>query len=1072
MAWRKCLVRGLVFTALGGVVLAGALYALWTNPAAIRQVVQEQLAARFLRVAVHLGPAHMRLLGGIGIRELRMSRLDGLDHADFLYVPSAVIYHDKEHMLEGKVLIRKVELTRPSFRVVRDRDGKFNLSGILGPIDLSERVPTVVVRNGTLVFEDRAADSASPLIEIHNLNLTLVNDPLPTLQVEGTGETDVLGPVRLRASVPRATLAADFTIELPGVPVGPDLVRRARAFCPEAASQLATLTGKADVHASVQVSESDTQPVRYDVSAHLCNGRCDHPQWPTVFEEIDLEARCRDGVIPEARLTAISGGARLQARLADCRLPADRQELQDVHRLVREMDVSIEHLQTTPAVLARLPDDLQFIREDYSPAGPISVSYTYRQARGDGLAPVKEWLVRPEGMAGEFIDFRYPVSQVRGTIRVDTSRAPLRNISMDLKGLAEGRPVTLTGTIRGEKKTSEVIIDIRGKDILLDDAIFKALPAKAKSAAALFLPQMSRRRGLDVCPMGKADVHASVYRNAGQTALNKRFTIAFKDSALLYDQFPYPLEHVNGVLTIYPDKHWECKDFRGSHAGGELIVDGHSELIPDRLGARLPSGEPGPPPEIVRLLIRGKGLLIDRELESALSPLSGNERRVLQDAWRTLALSGRMNVTAEVVDHPDHPKDIDVNVVVGGCSVKPTFFAYALDDVRAAVRYSQGKVYLRDIHARHGAARLGLGKGLIQLKPGGGYLAWLQEIRGSNVLPDRDLLAALPEGVRKGVKPLRLEQPVALEAALTLDAAPGAGTPVKVWWDGGVKLTNASFHAGVEVQGADGQFSCRGHHDGHQVRGAFGDLVLRRLKVLGQPVTDLHGRLEVLPDTPEVLRIRDLKAEMFGGTVGGEARLDVEPGLRYDVLLEAVGMQLEDFGKHNLGDATGKAQLQGPARVAVHLQGEGADLLGLKGNGRVDVIDGKMGQLPVLLDLVKAFGLRVPDRTAFEEAHLTFGIEGTQLRVQQVDLYGNAISLRGQGTLDLDLNNVNLDFTATPGRFAQLLPTAVDVIPQMISQQFLKIKVRGKLAKGGDLRFDKELVPGVVDLLGGMLGGR
>ena len=43
-----------------------------------------------------------------------------------------------------------------------------------------------------------------------------------------------------------------------------------------------------------------------------------------------------------------------------------------------------------------------------------------------------------------------------------------------------------------------------------------------------------------------------------------------------------------------------------------------------------------------------------------------------------------------------------------------------------------------------------------------------------------------------------------------------------------------------------------------------------------------------------------------------------------------------------------------------------------------------MGQLPLLLDVIKAFGLRMPDRTAFEEAHALFAIEGPQVRISKL----------------------------------------------------------------------------------------
>jgi hypothetical protein len=134
-----------------------------------------------------------------------------------------------------------------------------------------------------------------------------------------------------------------------------------------------------------------------------------------------------------------------------------------------------------------------------------------------------------------------------------------------------------------------------------------------------------------------------------------------------------------------------------------------------------------------------------------------------------------------------------------------------------------------------------------------------------------------------------------------------------------------------------------------------------------------------------------------------------------------------------------------------------------------------MGQLPVLLDLLKAFGLRIPDRTAFEQAECRFALEGPRVLVQQLDLYGNAVSLKGQGACDLDGDNLNLDFTASLGRLSQVLPPGLDVLPEAISQQLYKIKMRGKLggsgkgggagAAGSGLIFDQVPVPAVVEPL-------
>jgi hypothetical protein len=1058
MAWRKWLVRGLVFSALGALGLVGLLYQAWTHPAAVRRLLLDKLGVRFCNVAVAVDSAHLRLLGGIVVHELRMSRSDGLDRQDFLYVPSALIYHDKEQMVDGKLAVRKVELTRPHLRVVRDRDGHLNLSGILGPIDLTERMPTIVVRHGTVLIEDRATAPAGPLLEIRDVHLTIINDPLPTLQVEGGGQTDVAGPVTFRAVVPRATLAVQAHVEFPAIPVGPDLVQRLAGFCPETAAHLRQLTATAAVEADVTSVPGDTaHPIHYEIQARLRGGELNHARLPRPLRNLRAEARCVNGQVPSACLTADCGPARVEAALKDLTIPQSTPSC--IEEYLRELDVKIEHLSVDDDALARLPEDLQWIKEDYSPRGTVTVLHNFR--RGRGGPAVKRWVVRAEGGRAVCKYFPYPVDGVTGEVEVDVARPQQRCVCLDLSGSAGGRPVSVRGTVRGPREARSVRVDVRGQGLVLDDKIMRALQRahpRSHKVAQQFLPERCRGGGLRTHPMGKADFHAAIRCQAGEKRFQNIFTLTFRDTAVRYDLFPYPLEDVTGVLVIHPD-HWECHDFRGTHAGGEIRVDGRSHGLPPGTGASA-NGSDGP--RLVEVRIRGQGVKLDHEFGKALAPPGIPGRKALFNAWQTLALAGRMNFAAQVVDHPNRPQDLDVGVEIQGCTMKPNFFGYALSDVSGSARYTAGQVHLFDLQARHGAATLGLKRGTLHLQPAGGFKAWLESIWGKDLTPDENFLTALPEPLRKGLEPLRLSKPLQVETNLTIIAPPQPGGPLQVWWDGGALLRDAAFHAGVDVTGANGQVTSKGYHDGRQMHGAAGTLLLTAARILGQPMTNLHGRLEVRPDSPEVVRIRDLSAEAFGGSIGGEARLEVGAPFRYELKLDALGLRLEQFGKHSLGADASQAQLEGPARASLHLQGEGADILGLKGNGRIDVAGGKMGRLPVLLDLLKAFGLRMPDRTAFEQAHVTFAIEGPRVRVNQLDLYGNAISLRGQGTVDLDGSNVNLDFSATPGRVTQMLPAGIDVIPQAISQQLFKIKARGKVGKGG-LRFEKEFVPGVVE---------
>src|SRR5262245_20281325 len=224
MSRRKWLARGLVLLIAGGLATAGLLYQRWTNPTAVRQQVIEQVVSHFVGVHVTLESARMRLLGEIAVRELRLSRRDDLDRTDFAYFPSAIIYHDKEQLLDGRLAIRKLELHRPRLRVIRRRDGSWNLDErILGPTE-GKQLPTIVFQQATILIEDESAAPGTPPVELRNVNLTLINDPVTTMVFEGVGTADVAKTVRVSGKWQRNNNDITLAIEMDGIPVGPALV--------------------------------------------------------------------------------------------------------------------------------------------------------------------------------------------------------------------------------------------------------------------------------------------------------------------------------------------------------------------------------------------------------------------------------------------------------------------------------------------------------------------------------------------------------------------------------------------------------------------------------------------------------------------------------------------------------------------------------------------------------------------------------------------------------------------------------------------------------------------------------
>jgi hypothetical protein len=1060
MTWRKWLVRGLVFTLSGGALVAGLLWEAWTNPAATRRMVLAKLADKFPGATVSVESARLRLLGGIAVSDLRMARRDDLDKGDFLYVPSAVIYHDKEQVLDGKLRLRKIELFGPRLRVVRERDGRLNLQGLTAPVSPDEKMPTVVLQNATVQVEDRGAAPGAPLVEIKDLNLTLRNDPLAILTVDGAGHTDVAGPLHFSARLHRPTETALATFELPAAPVGPALVERLAAFCPEAAVHLRQLRGTAALRGKVARQPGASCPLAYDATVELHGGSFSHARLPLSLEGIEASLHVVNGHVPTAHLTARSGPARITVTAHDAAWPGHKPaNLDDV---VRELEARVEHLGVTPDMMAALPGTCPELGRDYSPSGPVSFDYSFSRT-ADGQWH-KHWHLVPEGVAGEFIHFRYPLEAVTGVIDVDLKSDQDNRVVVDLEGRAGGQPVALKGQSRGEKGRAGVDMVLEGNNVVLDDKVFRALPEKSRKVARKFLPEVSRQEGLHARPMGLADLKVYIHRPRGHTKFANRFVIAFHDAAVKYDLFPYPLSGVRGVLEVHPD-HWECKDFRGVHRGGEIRFEGrsfHARAPGEKACAAHAEGR-RERADRVQVTVYGKNVVLDREFEQALAPPESPGRAALLHTWKTLAMQGRMDFTARVIDQPDAPQDIDVWVDVRGAGMRPAFFPYRMDDVRGAVRYARGRVDVTGVTARHGAGTLAMKSGLVVLKQGGGFQGWFEGIHGIGLVPDAEFLQALPPALGKGVEALHLQRPLDVLTGLTVET-PRDGDRVKVWWDGAAALRDAVLQAGVTMSDVQGQVACHGHYDGQHVEHLNGDVFLEQATILGQPFRNFHTRLQVHPLSPDVLRLLDLKAELFGGSVGGQPRLEFGPNLRYEVSLDALQVRLEQFGKHNFGTT---AELLGPARAGLYLAGEGTDLSGLRGNGRIQVDNGKMLRLPLLLELLKAFGLRMPDRTAFEQAKVVFAIAGPQMRIEQLDLFGSAVSLRGQGTLNLDNNDINLDFSADWGRVPQVLPPGISDLSQALSDQVFRIKMRGVV---GAVKYEKELLPGVFDPLKKVLG--
>ncbi len=1077
MAWRKCLVRTLVFSIVGGLSAAGYLYQRWTSPAIIREQLVERLQELLPGANITLNSARLSLLGHIVVEELRLSRRDDPDKDDFAHFQSAKIYHDKEQLLDGKLVIRKIELQKPRVRLVRGPNGRWNISGDLFSKPRPElSIPTVVIKDGTVSIEDHFASPSHPAIEIKNIYSVLVNDPLAEVKFDFHGKSELVGDLNIaKGTWWRNSGALAIRLEAPTIPIKAPLIHTLAAYLPKLAEHARQLEGTAKVWSEVGYEPASAQAWSHKVTCQLRDGKLAHPLIPLPLHQVEASVHCRDGELVLEKLKGLLGSSNVEltgrARLDDAvAVPDSRVATLEAltpssgawapERANFSGDLRIEGLSLTREIFGRLPEKIQDLDHKYSPRGPINLTLHFSRNGGDW---VRKTHVEAVDVSATFHRFLYTLKHIHGNFDEDIdTRRQLSRLRVALEGKAGERDVRIVGGIEGEGKDSAVEIDIWGENIVMDESLKNALrvPPETDQPGPHEEPKLYKL-ACEFHPSGQLDFRAFIRRDANARVFKNRYQLRFHHATMCYDVFPYPLDNVSGILDVLPDS-WEARDFVGSHHGGVIRVRARSDPLPHALGRRsdlkvafVPWLQRGDTKNRLWVEITGEHAALDRDLDAALAARPQNAE--LAETWKLFHPRGTIDFFAVVDQWDRQPPEIDVTAWARGCAIRPDFFPYDLTDLSGKFRYAQRQVIGDEIRARHGATAFSLDRAHAYLKDAGGVHVQLLHFRGKQVMLNRELLAALPPGIHKICSALQVQDPFDLALArFVVDTnAAKDGSPY-LYWDGGVTLDRARFYAGVAVENVSGTAACRGQFSERHLQALTGTFDFRTASILNQPFQDLHGNFDIPGNTTDVLDFKGLSGRIFGGEVYGTAQIEFGPNTHYELNVSAANIRLEDFARANLG---GNAPLNGIAVAKLYLHGQGADIQSLTGKGSIDVPSGRLYNLPTFLGLLKILDLRAPNNVFFDEAHARYTIQGSKVTVNQLDLFGNPFSLRGQGDMTLYGTDIRLDFYAVGMRVLDYLPPVIKEFPRMLSENLWKIKVRGKI---GDIKVIQEPVPVVV----------
>lgn len=1112
MSLRNWAIRGLILT--GVAALAGLAWVAhsWVSPERVRAQLIQHLSEEFDDVEVHVGSAHMRLFGGIAVADIRLTRVG--DAEPFLVIPSGVLYHDKEQLSRGRLVVRKVELDNPEVRLDRGPDGKWNVAGVMKPAPADKPVPTFVVKGGTLRVTDRGPDPLPP-ITLTDAHATLLNDPLPILAVQGKGNAQGFGELVVLAKLNRVSGEVKVKLEAPQFPLG-DAAAAAGRLAPDVAPHLAGLAATASVTADLTYTPDAPRKWRHDVRIDVKDARFAHTDIPWPVEKIAATVRVVNGLVKVDDASATVNGAKMKVTFETrpepavpappAGAPTDEQRLRRLEDHFQKIEVTATGVALDDAVFKHLPEKARKTRESFSPAGQVDVGYKFVREGGGWR---RELEVRPRQITAAYHRFKYPVSDLRGWVKRTDSQGAIPVVAVDLTGTAGGQVITIKGQVTGDGDDPGVNLRITGANVPLDDSLVKALPPR--------YGEMVRRFRAS----GRGDFVAEIVQQAGVNLCENEFRVTVRGATLNHAEFPFPLDEVKGVLVVRstatdharpvrpgdstppPDRdEIVLNGFTAVHAGAAVWLNGGKRPIPNSRDQK------------ITLHIGANDCPVDADMKAALAAIG------VEEIWTRFDPRGRITFAAdlELIDRaaqPDRPDqmpkvnpatDLKVTFNFGGApgrpgpTVTPKFFPYELTDTSGWLEYKNGRVDVAHLAGRHGPTRLKLAAGEVRFYPEGGVWANVGGLELSPLVADADLLKALPRGLATAVEEMKLKGGAELlvKHLVVLDGAESGRLPPEpppvargqapqspvsrptppsppdpvVYWDAEVRLSGASFDTGVAWERVFGAVACRGRYEGTHVGLLRGAVWLDRATIARQPVERLSARVVApaqVPDParpgeflPTELEFTDVNGDLFHGTLGGQARVVLTDPPRFNLWLTATDVQLHEVAKHY---EIGKdADLKGVAQAQLLLYNRPDPKTGrlvVEGSGKIDVPTGRMYNLPVLLELIKLAKGNAPDGTAFEEAHATFRVHGDRIKVEQVDLIGKAVCLGGSGELDTTGEYVKFDFYTLGSQvLARLRETPVGDLSAFVSKNLFKIKLT---RENGELKYKPEAVPLVTE---------
>jgi hypothetical protein len=507
-----------------------------------------------------------------------------------------------------------------------------------------------------------------------------------------------------------------------------------------------------------------------------------------------------------------------------------------------------------------------------------------------------------------------------------------------------------------------------------------------------------------------------------------------RDVAVRYAALPIPITNLGGNLRLTRGR-LAFEGVSGRCAGGSLRVGGWVDR-----GQSRRTGE---------IDIAFSQLRADDAFHDALPP--GWRDRI--GAFRVRGpIDGSVRATTDT-DEDDLHWAVTANALLVDVDVEHPFVPLPLRGVRGSVDFADGRVRCDRLDARYDRAALRASFS-IETSPEGP----VGEVSLSATdLPldraTRDLGPPQLRAVWDRIEPV---------GAVDLDIASLRVEPVEPdgaqrWIvDGAAQLHDVTLRGVEGVDGLTGRVVAQGMAvDRLGGTALAGRLTNARARVRGRELDHVDADWSLLRTTDGGgrLALTNAQAELYDGSVSGGAELlfDTESarynlsttmqGVRLRPLLVRVGGAVDDRATTGPADAM---EVDGSVDAHAYLSGELGRPASRRGGGRVEIVDGHLYHLPIVVAILHVLNLSLPRQGALEEAEASFFLVGDRCDLQDIRLRGDDLALVGHGTMSLPDLGVDLRLINVGPRDWVRLPALADFVDG-VSRRLLELQITGPI---------------------------